>query len=67
MEGINSVIKNAPENKENLLKSYTEIEEIEKDVIYPINISETNGNPDINKINESIIILNNRNAFQKPD
>jgi len=64
---INSVIKYAPDNKENLLKSYTEIEEIEKDVIFPVNKSESNDKPDLNKINESLIVLNNRGTFQKPD
>ncbi|MBS1518510.1 MAG: ferrous iron transport protein B [Bacteroidetes bacterium] len=65
--GSVEVVKNPPEDKENLLKSYSEIGHIEADVIFPMKETPQLKEPDIQKINESLVVLNNPRLFQKPD
>jgi len=63
----NSVTSRFPVSRENLLKSYTEIEQIEKDVIFNTSISEKINKTDLVKINKEFIVLNSPGSFQKPD
>jgi ferrous iron transport protein B len=54
-------------HKENLLESYNEIGKIEDEVIFKKDTFETNGKIDLQKINDSLVILNSRKKVYKPD
>lgn len=53
-------------DKEKLLLSYKQIEDIEDEVIID-NTYKKNGQLDISSINENLVVLNNRRPFVKPD
>lgn len=53
-------------DKDKLLLSYKQIEEIEDEVIIDNN-SAANGHLDLTSINENLVVLNNRKPFIKPD
>ena len=53
--------------KAGLIESYTEIERIEKEVLFRKEKFETNGKIDLQKINESLVVLNSPRQNLKPD
>ncbi|MBN8571893.1 MAG: ferrous iron transport protein B [Ignavibacteria bacterium] len=53
-------------DRDKLLLSYKQIEEIEEEVIIDNN-SRKNGHLDISSINDNLVVLNNRRPFVKPD
>lgn len=53
-------------DKEKLLLSYKQIEDIEAEVITD-NDYKKNGHLDLNSINDNLVVLNNRRPFVKPD
>lgn len=53
-------------DRDKLLLSYKQIEEIEEEVIIDNN-NRRNGQLDISSINDNLVVLNNRRAFVKPD
>jgi len=53
--------------KAGLIESYTEIERIEKEVLFRKEKFETNGRIDLQKINESLVVLNSPRQNLKPD
>ncbi|MEO8446892.1 MAG: ferrous iron transport protein B [bacterium] len=61
------VFSNADDLKANLIESYDEIARIEKEVFFEKKISAANGKFDLQKINESIVVLNSPRFLNKPD
>lgn len=53
--------------KTRLIESYSEIERIEKEVLFRKENLDTNGKLELQKINESLIVLNSPRPFLKPD
>ena len=62
-----SLIKAEKDHKTKLLESYSEIEKIEKEVLFETGKKYINGKLDIQKINESLIVLDNGPKFLKAD
>ncbi len=58
---------NIGKNKNELLRSYLAIEEIENEVIFKRETTESNGKLDLNKINDKIVVLNSPRIKIKPD
>lgn len=80
LEAINKSIENSDlpdigivdsgrqkKSKDELLESYREIEKIENEVLFKKVTHDRNGKIDINKINESIVVLNSPRNLNRPD
>jgi len=63
----NSINRPDKKQKAGLIESYTEIEKIEKEVLFNKEKFETNGKIDLQKINESLVVLNSPRQNLKPD
>jgi len=74
-EEINELDQNSDNNinrpgkklKAGLIESYTEIEKIEKEVLFRKEKFDSNGKIDLQKINESLVVLNSPRQNLKPD
>lgn len=66
-ETNNLIHKPLAKHKDSLLESYSEIEKIEKEVLFYRDNNNTNGKIDLHKINESIVVLNSPRQNLKPD
>ncbi len=53
--------------KSNLLETYSAIEQIENEVLFKKQFPDTNGKIDLQKVNESLVILNSNRVSNKPD
>ena len=66
-DSVTEIIIAGKDHKTKLLESYSEIEKIEKEVLFEKDQNYTNGKLDIQKINESIVVLNSSPKFLKAD
>jgi ferrous iron transport protein B len=66
-ENENPVVKAERDSKSRLLESYSEIEKIEKEVLFEMRKRDTNGTIDIQKINESIVVFNTSPQILRAD
>ncbi len=63
----NTIIRPGKKLKAGLIESFSEIEKIEKEVLFRKTNFETNGKLNLDEINKNIVVLNSPRQYLKPD